>query len=439
MSTTARSYVSRVLVVVASLLLVASTVAVWGQRTVFDTDRFMNVVGPALDDPAFYQSLSRNISDQVIDVLDLEARVTARLAQLDEFIAEELVNALDLRDSVRAALALVDRPTLAGLAPSIVDPLEARIRERIATVITSERVTETLPLLVRRAHEVSVAFIDGDLAELPNVYVADDEVRINLIPVIVDALEPVIELLQGYLPDVQLPTVVSLRVADARAELGDALGAQLPEDFGQLTVMSGSTLAGVQDVASRINTLVWLLVIATLVLLAASVIVAPDRRRTIIWLSLGVTVALAVAWVIVGRIREAVLDTITEPDSRAAIGALVAQTVASFRTYVLVVLAAAVIAGMTAIGIAHRDALDRARRWVHVQLTEPTPFNRAVSVRADALRMVGFVVAALVLVIVGIDVVAFVVTAALLGAYLLAIGVMRVRWGDEDPRRPAGP
>ena len=146
-----RSVLTGLLVLVTSLLVVASTVAVWGNRTVFDTDRFMGVVDPALEDPAFYDALSRNVSEQALAALDLETRVRARLEQLDEFLTQELVAALDVRDSVLTALSLVDRPTLADLTPAIVDPLEERVTNGITGFITSDGFRQRLPELVRRA------------------------------------------------------------------------------------------------------------------------------------------------------------------------------------------------------------------------------------------------------------------------------------------------
>ncbi len=420
-----RTFLTGGLVVVTSLLLVASTVAVWGNRTVFDTDRFMAVVDPALDDPAFYDSLSRNISDQVIEALDLETRVRARLTQLDQFLGEALVEALDVRDSVQTMLSAVDRPSLADLTPSIVDPLEDRVDERITGFFTSEDFQQRFPALVRRAHAASLALINDDLSDFPNVYIADGEVRINLIPIIAEALEPAIETLRGYLPDIELPAVVSERVTAGRQELAASLGVELPDDFGQLTVMSDEALSSVRDGAQSVNRATWLLVIVTAIFLILTLLVAPSRRRAVIWLSIGIAAALALSWWIVAQIRESVLDEIVQPDSRTAVEALLRETADSFRTYVLVVLGVAVIAGLVAFVIAHLDWLTRSSRWMQQQASEPTPLNEWVTAHYDGLRAAGFIGAAVVLVLVGIAVVPFVVIGGVLGVYLLALGAVR--------------
>ena len=424
--TTIRSYLSVALVVLTSALLVASTVVVWVNRTVFDTDRFVSIVEPALDDPAFYQALSRNLSDQVIEGLDLDSRVRARLAQLDQFLAEQLVDALDVDPTRRTALAAFDRPTLSDLTPSIVDPLEGRLREVITGYVTSEEFQQRLRALVGRAHEAALAVINDELSEFPNVYIVDDEVRINLVPVVVEALRPMVDTLRAYLPDISLPAVVSDRVADSRQQLVEGLGIDLPEDFGQLTVLSPQKLSDLRDAVQRLNRAVWGLVVVTVALLVLTVASSPDRRRTLVGLAIGVTVALGFSWWIIQRVREAILDQISQADSRAAIGALLVGVRNDFRTYVLIVLALAVLVGGGAIAAAHGDSLRTAGRWLTRQLSgETTPVTDWIADHYDGLRTAGFVVAAVTLLVVGIDLWPALVIGGLLALYLLAIAAAR--------------
>lgn len=157
-----------------------------------------------------------------------------------------------------------------------------------------------------------------------------------------------------------------------------------------------------------------------------TLLVARDRRRAVIWLAAGITTGLAVGWWIIGRIRQAILDEVAAPDSRAAIQAILHETAASFRTYLLVVLVIAVVAALTAFLAARLDDVSRGGRWVRQQFgDEPTPLNRWVSAHHDGLRTVGFVVSAVALLAVGIDVVPFLLIGALLGLFVVAIGALR--------------
>ena len=65
--------------------------------------------------------------------------------------------------------------------------------------------------LVEQAHTAGVALLRNDLVELPNVYIDNGEVRLNLVPVINDALRHVAVEIRDFLPDVTLPDVVSGR------------------------------------------------------------------------------------------------------------------------------------------------------------------------------------------------------------------------------------
>src|SRR5688572_28357546 len=83
-----RRVLAALLVVLTSLSVVATTFALWAHQTLFDTDEFMETVGPALADPSLYDALGNRVSAEVLDALDLETRVTNGLASLDEFISQ---------------------------------------------------------------------------------------------------------------------------------------------------------------------------------------------------------------------------------------------------------------------------------------------------------------------------------------------------------------
>jgi hypothetical protein len=147
-----------------------------------------------------------------------------------------------------------------------------------------------------------------------------------------------------------------------------------------------------------------------------------------------VTSALAVSWWAIGQIRQSVLDEIVMPDSRAAIGTLLEEAAASFRTYVLIVLAVALLAGLVAFLVAHLDALAAGGRWVQAQVgDEPTPVNGWVTAHYDGLRAMGFVVAALLLLLVGIELVSLLLIGGLLGAYLAALAAVRTDRSMVEP------
>jgi hypothetical protein len=132
--------------------LIATTAAVWARGTAYDTERFMEVVGPALDDTAFYTALSDYVADEALTALALEERVATALTELDTSLTEALTAAIDPEPGVLARLRRFERPTLASLAPAIAAGLETRAVAIIDGFILSDAFRARLPALVEQAH-----------------------------------------------------------------------------------------------------------------------------------------------------------------------------------------------------------------------------------------------------------------------------------------------
>jgi hypothetical protein len=425
-----RKWLALLLVVLTTLAMVAATLAVWAHRTIFDTDTFMETVEPALDDPAFYAAVSRRVSDEILGALDIQTRVTDALTRLDEYLSETLIDALEVGERGRELLSRFDRPSLAALAPSVTEFLETRIVERTNQFVTSDEFRSAFPQLVRRAHEVSVALVRDDLAEYPNVYIESGEVRLNLIPAITEVLRRAAEDLRGLLPDIELPDVISDQVGEARQQLADAIQSRLPEDFGQVTIMSESALDEIQTVARGFDRMVWLLVIAAVLLAVLTILVSPARRRTALQLGLGVVVGLVIVMVVMRRVNAAILDQLTNPDSRQAAGALFAEVMSSLRALALIVGLAALVVAIGAY-LAGRPAWvarvsDRTKvLTAHVE--GGSQLDLWIAAHFDVLRLIGVGIAVVAVFLIGIELVPLLLIGAILVLYLWAISVARSR------------
>ena len=434
--TNIRQWLSGVLVILSALLVVASTVAVWTYRTAFDTDRFMATVEPALDDPAFYSALGNTVSEQTLDAVDLETRVTNRLTQLDEYLSQVLVDAIEIDPQARELISRFDRPSLTALAPPITSALEERIDQAIHRFISSEEFRSRFPNLVRQVHEASVALIRNDLAELPNVYLAEGEVRLNLIPIIRDALSRVIDEIREFLPDVDLPEVISDRLQEGRQQLGDALQAELPEDFGQVTLMSQDALGDVQETVHRLDRFVWLLLLVTVAMIAITIAVSPTRRRTVVQLGVATVIGFFLGAVIIRRLQAAILAEVRTPDGERAARALLTETMTSLRTVVLLVGAVALVSAIVAY-LAGRPAwLGRlSERTSQLVASSPggSELDRWVAARYDTLRIGGIVVAVVIIFITGFEIIPVIIVGGLLALFLWAI------WASNNRATRAAP
>jgi hypothetical protein len=430
-----RQVLAWLLVVLTSVSVVTSAVAVWAHQVLFDTDRFMETVEPLLDDPDFYVLIGDRASDSVLEALQVESRIEERLGSLDTFLSESLLDALDVEETARDFLSRVERPSLADFAPSIASALEERIDVRIHSFFNSEAFTSRFPELVRRSHEASIALARDELAELPNVYVQDGEVRLNLMPFIGEALGEVADEIRAVLPDFELPDFVSDRLDEARQQLSDALSASLPEDFGQVTVMSESALSEVQDLATALDRYVWGAVILSLALLVLTLVVSPNRRRTTVHLGLGVFVAVVIATIAVRRLYEAVAAEIVDPRASALAGGVVRDVLSGLRSIELVIAVVAVVVAFIAYLVGRPAWFTRltaaTREW-----TEPgeggSRLDRWIAGHAGPLQAAGVVIAVAALFLIGLDLVSIIVIGLVLAAYLWLISAASRRSEEQE-------
>jgi hypothetical protein len=119
------------------------------------------------------------------------------------------------------------------------------------------------------------------------------------------------------------------------------LWAELPDDFGQLTLISQGSLSGVQRVARQVDRAVWAISALTLVLLALTIAVSPHRRRTLVQLSLGVVAGIGLAAILVRRLEAAIVAGISDPDGSQAVRSLLAELLADLRNVTLLMVGTA--------------------------------------------------------------------------------------------------
>jgi ABC-type multidrug transport system fused ATPase/permease subunit len=440
---TVRTWLSHGLVVLTVIALIASMVAIWARETLYDTDRFLEVVQPALDDPAFYAALSDRVADESLEALELDTRVAAVLGQADAYLSEVLIDAIDPDPRVLARVQALDRPALSALAPPIVSALEGQVAAIVDRFITSEEFQARFPELVEQVHTGGVALIRGDMASLPNVYTDGGEVRLDLVPVITEALQQVATEIEEFLPEVTLPVPVAGAVEQGReqlrAQLGEALDTQLPEDFGQVTLMSESALAEVQQTARQADQLVWVMAILALLLLGLSIAVSPDRRRSIIALALGVVAGLVITMLAVRRLETALLEQIVNADGRQAVAQAYGELASNLRTIAVLVAVGAIVISIVAY-LAGRPAriTDLGQRWTRstTATAEGSDLDRWVAARFELLRLAGIALALVIVFLIGLELLAVLTIGALLGLYLWTITAARQRTNPDQPTTP---
>ena len=436
----ARKWIAVLLVVVSSIFVLISAVAVWAHRTIFDTDVFMATIEPAIEDPQFTAALGDYLTDEITAALDLEQRLQEPLTNLDAFLTSALFGLLGIDEGTLGFLGQIDRPTLAALAGPIADALNERIEIRVDQVMESNAMQELIPQVMRRAHQGATALIAGDIEETPNISIQDGEVRLNTLPIVARVLQDVVTELRDVLPDVNVPDAVSDRADEAVAQLRESLGDRVPDDFGQITLMSEEQLTSAQATADRIDRWVWGIVILTVILIIVTLVVSQTRRRTAIQLGIGIVVAFVVAAALLNRVESALVAEIANPVAGETAATLFGHLLSGLRTgIVAVIVISAVIALVLYLVGRPQWVTTTGEKVIGIMPGSPETggLNGWIAGHYDLLRVVAVGIALLALFLVGIGIVAIIVIGALLALTLWWLARAREAANPPSPEVPA--
>ena len=266
-----RRVATRVVVFVAALLITVSTVVVWSTRTALNSDRFAKTVETSLDDERVTTALTTYITTQITTAIDLKQ------------IAADIIPG--------------QRDLLAG---PLADAATKFINERVSAIVTSDRFAAWFAALVETVHNAAIHLAKGESG--PVINSDDGSVVINVAPAIGAVLT---QLGADGLVD-RIADMPSLdqnpKAADVITRIATALNIQVPENFGQITVLQSDDLARLQDTFRTFRMLVWVLVIISLVLAVGSILASKDRRKALIDLGIGIIVSSAIVWILFARI-----------------------------------------------------------------------------------------------------------------------------------------
>ena len=297
-----RSAVAIGLGVLTIVVLIPTTIAVWAQRTVFDSDKVASIVGDALAEPEVSAALADYVTEQVFAAVDVDTVVSELLpAQLQR------------------------------LAPVIADGARTAVDRALTNVMADPEVQAVLTEVVERAHRRAMQLLEGD-GLVDGITVVDGEVTVNLLPLIGRGLTQLQQL--GLFSDLEVPEMTSDGNPDEQiAALAGATGRDLPDDFGQLVVYQSEALAdrqaslqSAQQVFAFAKRAVWVLVALTVVLLTATIVVARDRWRAVMVLGLSGIAAMVFIRSAVRRVVDEAPELAARPGGHAAIDAIVRGT-----------------------------------------------------------------------------------------------------------------
>ncbi|GGO84305.1 hypothetical protein [Wenjunlia tyrosinilytica] len=298
-----RTLGSTVLVLIASVLAMLSVLSVWMYGIVGDTDRYVETVAPLASNHDIQEAVTNRVTGAVLAQIDVKSLV------------KQLSDAASQQGVPPRASALIN-----DLSGPITSGLTELVKSTVTKVVSSSAFETVWVDANRRVHTALVKALTGKGGS--TVSLKNNQVTIDLGPIVEQVKDALVK--AGFAPAAKIPTVHTDFVVFASKDIG-----KIKTYFRLLQVLG-----------------VWLPVV-TLLVAAAGVFLAVDRRRGLIGAALGIAAAMLLLAVALTAFRAVYLDRLPPGASEDAAAAVYDTLVRFLRAGVL---ALGTLALVTAIG-----------------------------------------------------------------------------------------
>jgi hypothetical protein len=316
-----RSVAAWTVFVVAGLLLLLSSFAVWVDRVALNTDEFVDTSRELLDDDAIRRAVATRAVDELFESVDVETEIEGKLPE-------------DLKS--------LSGPATAGLRESSY--------QLVARALQQPRLQSLWAASIEQSHETLVRVLESDGETVST---------------------------EGGIVTLDLEQIV-LEAAD-RIGLRREVEDELPADVGTIEILRSDELDTAQDAFQLLNTLAWVLPLLTLAAFALAAWLSRDRRRAMRRIGITLLVVGLVGLVAANIVGSYVVDSlVAATENRTAAGNawdILAELLRStFRWLVVggvLFLVAAWLAGPGRYALAVRRVLApalRERAWAYTGL-----------------------------------------------------------------------
>ena len=229
-----RSVAAIICLVLAALLTTPAAVAFWGQRTLNDTGRYVETVGPLVQSPEVQDVIATTVTDAIEQQVDIEAL-------LDDIFAD----------------VITDRPRLERLVGPLAAAINGLIDREVRALVASDEFAAFWTRLNARAQQALLRVLTGD--ESGAVALEGDQIVLNVDQVINRAKERLVA--RGL-------TVVE--------------NVPIPETERQIVLMDAPQVKQLQTIYAFGNPVArWLLPLVGLLFLVAFVLARNRPRMTV--------------------------------------------------------------------------------------------------------------------------------------------------------------
>jgi hypothetical protein len=136
---TGRAIAAAVCVVLAALLTTPAAVAYWGQRTLNDTQRYVDTVGPLVDSPQVQDAIATTATDAIQSQVDVEAILNDVFADV-----------------------ITDRPRLQQLVGPLSGAINGLIDREVRAFVASDTFADIWVRVNTKAQQTLVRVLEGD-------------------------------------------------------------------------------------------------------------------------------------------------------------------------------------------------------------------------------------------------------------------------------------
>jgi hypothetical protein len=319
--------VSALLIVLGCIIAIPTVLGSWAALEVSNTDRWVATVEPLIHDPAIQNVLTDRITNEITSQLNLTGTINQASAQLNS-----------------RGLPRISQ-LLKTFGPQIVSSVTGFIHSTVHTVISSQAMATAWVQVNTVAHQALVKVLSGQGGGA--VSVVNGQIVLNLGPLIVVAKQDLIA--HGF-----------------------SLASQIPPVSPTIALFQAKDLGKAQSAYRLVKTARIVLIVLTLLLLAAGVWVARGRRRALIGAGLGLAASmlvLAIGLLIARSIYlSSVPSSVLPADAAAAaFDAFVHFIKVTLRVVLavgLVVALGAFITGPSRMAVQVRSALKSGMDWI---------------------------------------------------------------------------
>lgn len=270
-----RGTIAWILIVLACLTAIVSPIAVWAKTNFLDTEKFVNTVGPLVEEEAIAKALSDEIANRLYTGLDIQQRVKDALQDITDALQEALPDKLS---SLAGSLEFIAGPVSSGL--------QTLIQKITYEVLTSSQFQKAWNWILENAHSKVVEIIKGEGA----VSIEGDQVVLDVS---------------------ELATNVKDRLVEAGLTFLEKV--PIPEISKDIVLFSSSQLGMAKTSVNILETLNWLLPLLALLLFAAAVLISEDRRRYLMISSAALALAMAFSLMILNLAKGELLGQVQNP------------------------------------------------------------------------------------------------------------------------------